>query len=93
MNSPTPAADLVRESLRKQMRAALAMLRESIELCPETLWTDSRYLSQCWQVAYHALFFAHCYSAESADAFERWPEHRADCQYDDGIPGTGGSGE
>jgi hypothetical protein len=63
------------------------MLRETIERCPEDLWTDTSHLNPCWQVAYHALFFAHCYGGQGADSFERWPGHVRDVQYEDGIPG------
>jgi len=38
-------------------------------------------------VAYHALFFAHLYLGQDADAFKPWAEHQRDNQNEDGIGG------
>jgi len=77
----------LRAILKSQYHAALAMLRESIDLCPEDLWYDARPTNAFWQVAYHALFFAHLYMLPNPEAYEPWARHQSDVQHPDGIPG------
>ena len=77
----------VRAALKSQYHAALAMLRESIERCPEQLWFDARPKNAFWQIAYHALFFAHLYLQPNPAAFRPWRGHQSDVQHPDGIPG------
>jgi DinB superfamily len=85
-SSTIPAAAFT-GPLKNQFHMALATLREAIELCPENLWLDPRPRNAFWQVAYHALFFAHFYLAKDAESFQPWAEHRRDSQNEDGIPG------
>jgi hypothetical protein len=73
--------------LESQYHAALAMLRDAIEQCPDELWFDTRPRNAFWQVAYHALFFAHLYVGQDVDSFVRWAEHQRDNQNEDGIAG------
>jgi len=80
-------SDLLRASLKSQYHAALAMLRDAVEKCPDDLWTDPRPRNACWQLAYHALFFAHMYSERDEASFRPWERHVADVQVPDGIPG------
>lgn len=74
--------------LKSQYHAALAMLRDAIERCPEDLWLDSRPTNAFWQIAYHALFFTHLYVGQDAESFRPWAEHQRDTQNEDGIGGT-----
>ncbi len=87
-NSPDAAlaTAALANALKSQYHAALAMLREAIERCPDDLWLDARPKNAYWQVAYHALFFAHAYLGD-LDTFQRWPEHQRDNQNEDGIAG------
>lgn len=91
--NPAAHADLggfvesVRAMLKSQYHAALAMLRESIERCPEDLWYSDEPTNAFWQVAYHTLFITHLYLQPEEAAFRPWDGHRADAQYPDGIPG------
>lgn len=91
LSSRTPEATLPTTAftgpLKNQYHQALAMLREAIELCPNDLWLDRRPTNAFWQVAYHALFFAHYYLSQDAESFRPWAEHRRDSQNEDGIPG------
>jgi DNA-binding response OmpR family regulator len=77
----------LRRMLKSQYRAALAMLREAVERCPDALWDDPAHTNRTWQIAYHALFFARYYGGrdESFDGF--WAGHRRGTQNPDGIPG------
>lgn len=77
----------VRSMLKSQYHSALAMLRDAIEKCPESLWQGSGHTNECWQIAYHVLFFAHAYSGQGKASFRPWKHHRADAQYPDCIPG------
>ena len=79
--------ELLRDSLKGQYHAALAMLRETIEQCPDEIWFDERHTTVFWQGAYHALFFAHLYIQPNEEAFRPWEHHQSDNQYPDAIPG------
>jgi len=72
--------------LKSQYHAALAMLREAIERCPDDLWLDARPRNAFWQIAYHTLFFAHAYLGDRV-TFQPWAEHQRDVQHEDGIAG------
>ncbi len=82
----TPNATL-RSVLKSQYHAALAMLREPIERCPEALWDDPTPTNRFWQVAYHALFFTHFYLMPEEADFRPWAEHVSEVQNPDGIAG------
>jgi hypothetical protein len=77
----------LRTILKSQYHAALAMLRECIERCPETLWYDDRPTTTFWQHAYHALFFTDFYLQRSSEHLHAWQGHQGDVQHPDGIPG------
>jgi hypothetical protein len=77
----------VRASLKSQYHAALAMLREAIERCPEDLWYDEKPTTAYWQHAYHALFFTDYYLQPTSEHLQSWQGHRTDVQHPDGIPG------
>ena len=62
--------------LVSQYEASLAMLRQAIEACPASLWDAPEDKNRFWQTAYHALYFAHVYAAESETAAVPWPGHR-----------------
>jgi hypothetical protein len=87
-SEPSAATDeALRAMLKSQYHAALAILKETIERCPEELWLSDRYHNAFWQVAYHALFFAHLYMMPRLEDFRPWAEHQGDVQHEDGIPG------
>jgi DinB superfamily len=77
----------LRTILKSQYHAALAMLRETIERCPEDLWVSEEQTNAFWQVAYHTLFFAQLYMLEDAKSFDGWAGHQRDVQHPDGIAG------
>jgi hypothetical protein len=84
--APVEGAPL-RMMLRSQYHAALAMLREPIERCPDDLWYDDRPTNAFWQVAYHALYFTHLYLQPDEAAFRPWEGHQGEVQHPDGIAG------
>lgn len=83
---PDPLAPL-REALKRQYRAALAMHLAAVRRCPERLWTDPAPTNAFWQVAYHALYFTHLYLMPEEADFRPWREHQGDVQHEDGIAG------
>ncbi|MBZ0268836.1 hypothetical protein K8I85_11820 [bacterium] len=86
MPVPDPEG-VVRAALKSQYHAALAMLRQAIELCPEAAWAARDHRNAPWQIAYHTLFFAHLYLQVDEHGFRPWKHHEADVQVPDGIPG------
>jgi len=74
----------VRSVLKSQYHAALAMLRDAIEQCPDAEWLSRDHKNAFWQVAYHVLFFAHLYLQQNETTFVLWSQHHGD---DDGTRG------
>lgn len=78
--------DSVRAAIRSQFLAALAMLGQTIERCPAELWTAPSRTTPFWQVAYHALFYAHFYLAPRESEFEPWPKGRPGVEFMGRVP-------
>ena len=66
----------LRAVLVSQYAAALEMLRETIQKCPDSLWLDGSLRNQFWRVTYHTLFYVHFYLQPSEKDFAPWPKHR-----------------
>lgn len=58
------------EVIGRQFVAAVEMLRDSIQACPQELWDDREDGTPFWHLAYHVLFYCDFYLSESEDAFE-----------------------
>ena len=58
-----------REPVYGQFGAALDMLANAIEACPDSLWRDRARNPQFWYVAYHTLFFTDFYLTETDEGF------------------------
>ena len=89
MATPQPSADAIavlRSALKSQYHAALAMLRQAIEQCPEDLWVSRDYVNPFWRIAYHALYYAHLYIQPSVHEFTPWEYHQTSIQDMDDIP-------
>lgn len=67
----------IKKELLSQYRAALNMLIDTINRCPDDLWEDSHYENAYWRIAYHALHYTALYAAESQDTFVPWVKHHA----------------
>ena len=63
-----------------QFDAALSMLKQAVERCPDALWDAPEDRNRFWQVAYHSLFFTHLYLQKSAADFRVWSKHRANSE-------------
>ncbi len=67
--------------LKRQYRAALQMMQQAIERCPEALWLASEgYACPYWRVVFHGLFFTHFYLQKDPDSMRRWAKHRGQLQ-------------
>ena len=71
----------IKGALKGQYHASLAMLRQSIELCPDDLWLAGVHPRSYWRIAYHALFYAHLYLVQDEAAFQQWEKHREGCDW------------
>lgn len=67
----------LKQALAKQFRAGLAMLRESVVLCPEDLWsaTIGQPPRTFWRIVYHTAFYTHFYLSQSVSEFKAWDRH------------------
>lgn len=74
----------IRRALKNQHHAALAMLRQAIQVCPPDLWTHGEHPRTYWRVAYHAAAYAHLYLFKDLASFAPWHKHELDCTYLDG---------
>lgn len=79
--------DTLRETLKSQYHAELAMLRDAIEKCPPAAWSGTEQLNQFWQIAYHAIYIGDMYLRPNEAAFRPWREHQGGTQNPDGIAG------
>jgi hypothetical protein len=72
--------------IKSQYLAALAMLRQAIARCPESLWDDGADKNRFWHVAYHALFYTHLYLQDREEDFRPWAKHRKDHNFLGPVP-------
>ncbi len=77
--------DPIKPALKEQFHAALAMLADCVEKCPDDLWTSpsrkdtdgERFcIRSFWRIAFHGIFFTHLYLAQDEAAFQPWPGRR-----------------
>ncbi len=87
MADVSAVTEQLRFVLKSQYHAALAMLGQSIELCPDELWESDEYTNQFWQLAYHTLYFADLYAQANEAAFRPFADHIEEVQYSDCIAG------
>jgi hypothetical protein len=65
----------INQIIQSQYLAALAMLKQVIEKCPETLWYDPNEKFRIWSKAYHVVFFVHFYLQDAEKDFVEWEKH------------------
>ncbi|PHN06004.1 DinB family protein [Flavilitoribacter nigricans] len=71
----------IQQALKSQYHSALFTLEQTIRTCPPDLWTDPKYPNPYWQVAYHALHYAHLYLEQHLEDFQDWEKHREEHQW------------
>ncbi len=78
--------DRLRPILKSQYHAALGMLRQGVERCPEDLWADTSPINPFWRIAYHALYFTHLYLQPKLESFKPWEHHQTGMHDLDDVP-------
>lgn len=63
--------ELVRSSIGSQLSAALAMLGDAIERCPDDLWAERVGERAFWEVAFHVAYYTDLYLTPPETP---WPE-------------------
>jgi hypothetical protein len=66
----------MKEIIKSQYRAAIQMLRDAVESCPDSLWNDEAYTNPFWHIAFHAIFYTHFYLHATEDDFIPWEKHK-----------------
>lgn len=66
---------------QSQYHAALAMLRQTVERCPDSLWEVPTATRPFWHISYHVLFYTHLYLAPTDADFTPWAHHRPNYNY------------
>jgi len=69
---------MLRQALIEQYHAGLAMLAQSVENCPQELWTSGTHPRTFWRIAFHAAYFTHLYLGQSVDSYQPWPARPED---------------
>jgi hypothetical protein len=64
--------------IQSQYLAALAMLKQAVQQCPEALWHADSQKNKFWHTAYHTLFYTHLYLQTAEEDFTPWDKHRDD---------------
>ncbi len=62
----------LRQALKEQYHAGLAMLAECVEKCPEGMWLEGEHPRTFWRIAFHAAFYTHQYLVQNEAAFQPW---------------------
>lgn len=76
----------IKEIFKSQYHASLAMLRQAVEKCPDSLWADPKYKNKFWHIAYHVLFYTHFYLHKSEKEYTPWIKHRDQYQFMGTLP-------
>ena len=66
----------IKQTVKSQYGAALAMLEHVTSQCPALMWDDPADQNRFWRVAYHALFYTHLYLQPREEDFAPWDKHR-----------------
>jgi hypothetical protein len=65
----------LRQALKEQYHAGLAMLADCVERCPDEVWVSGTYPRTYWRIAWHTVFFTHLYLGQNEDAYRPWTSH------------------
>lgn len=74
------------EIVTSQYLAALEMLNQTVEKCPESIWNSPDDNTKFWRIAYHALFYTHLYLQDTEKSFTPWNKHRQEYQFLGPLP-------
>jgi hypothetical protein len=65
-----------RNAICSQYHAALDMLQQAVEKCPDARWNHPGDANKFWQVVYHTLFFTDLYLHQRREDFRPWAHSR-----------------
>jgi uncharacterized damage-inducible protein DinB len=65
--------DFWRSAIRRQFNAAIDMLANAIEACPDSVWSSGQAPRAFWYLAFHVLFFLDLYLSEGESGFHPPP--------------------
>jgi len=65
--TPAPTIDFWRSAIRQQFHAAIDMLANAIQACPDTVWSGQPPRA-FWYIAYHPLIFLDLYLSEEDES-------------------------
>jgi hypothetical protein len=71
----------LRRIIKSQYHASLAMLRQTIEKCPEYVWASTNPKNYYWRIVFHTLFYTHLYLQTAEGDFVRWSRHTDESQF------------
>lgn len=72
----------IRQALKQQYHAGLAMLAQCVERCPQDLWLVGEEFRPFWRVVYHTARGVHLYLGQDEAAFQQWEGHKASIHTD-----------
>jgi len=64
-----------KQVIQSQYLAALAMLKQVIMQCPQTVWDAPGDKFKFWSKSYHVVFFVHFYLQDAEKDFVPWEKH------------------
>ena len=70
--------DAWKDALQSQYAAAIAMLENAMEACPDALWDDRSRRPEFWYLVYHTLFYLDLYLSPGLDGFAPPPPFTLD---------------
>lgn len=62
----------IRQALKEQYHAGLAMFADCIVKCPDDMWLAGEHPRQFWRIVFHGAFYTHLYLAQNEAAFQPW---------------------
>ncbi|MBS1713078.1 MAG: hypothetical protein JST30_01940 [Armatimonadetes bacterium] len=65
----------LQSALAGQYFAALQMLGQTIEECPDDVWLSGVNPRLYWRIVYHTLYYTDLYLHACPDEFSPWPDH------------------
>jgi hypothetical protein len=75
----------IKQVIQSQYLAALAMLKQVIVKCPQSVWDAAGDKFKFWNKSYHTLFYVHLYLQPEERDFVQWEKHH---DPDSGVPFT-----
>ncbi len=72
--------DIVK-TVTSQFHAALSMMQQTVQTCPDEMWDEPVVGNPFWRVAYHGLFFVNLYLQPSEEDMELWEGCREGYQF------------